>query len=106
MRPLFLAAALTLTGFALPAMAEDLTFTLVNKSSVNVVELYVSPHSAGDWGDNVLTVAALKAGAKGNITITDGAATCDYDLRFVTDTGVTADGTQNLCKLKTFTLHD
>ena len=106
MRPLTIAAAATLAFVSLPAFAKDLTFTLINKSSVGVVELYVSPHSADEWGDNILTVDALKAGDKGNITISDGASTCDYDLRFVTDTGVTADGTQDLCKLKTFTLND
>ena len=111
MRPLTIAAAkvLAVTSLAFvsfPAFAEDLTFTLVNKSSVGVVELYVSPHSADEWGDNILTVAALNAGEKGNITITDGAATCDYDLRFVTDTGITADATQDLCKKMTFTLKD
>jgi hypothetical protein len=99
-----LVAALALTG--LPALADDLTFTLVNKSSANLVELYVSPHSADDWGDNVLTVASLKAGQKGNVTISDGTTVCDYDLRFVTDTGVTADGRQDLCKKATFTVKD
>ena len=107
MRPLpIFAAAATLAFVSLPTFADDLTFTLVNESSVGVVELYVSPHSADEWGDNILTVDALKAGEKGNITITDGAATCDYDLRFVTDSGVTADATQDLCKKKTFTVKD
>ena len=106
MRPLTIAAAATLAFVSVPAFAEDLTFTLVNKSSVGVVELYVSPHSAEEWGENILTVEALKAGDKGNITITDGAATCDYDLRFVTDSGVTADAEQDLCAKQTFTLKD
>ena len=106
MRPLTIAAAATLAFVSLPAFADDLTFTLVNKSSVGIVELYVSPHSADEWGENILTVDALKAGAKGSVTITDGASTCDYDLRFVTDTGVTADATQDLCKKKTFTVKD
>lgn len=91
---------------AAPAVAEDLAFTLVNNSSANLVELYVSPHEADDWGDNILTVDMLKAGEQGNVTIADGETTCDYDLRFVMDNGVTADGTQDLCKLQTFTLHD
>jgi hypothetical protein len=106
MRPLTIAAAATLAFVSFPAFAEDLTFTLVNKSSVGVVELYVSPHSAQEWGENILTVEALKAGERGNITITDGAATCEYDLRFVTDTGITADASQDLCKKKIFTLRD
>ena len=106
MRLLILAAAATLAFVSVPAYAKDLTFTLINKSSVNVIELYVSPHSADEWGDNILTVEALKAGDKGNVTITDGSAVCDYDLRLVTDSGVTADATQNLCDKKTFTLRD
>lgn len=99
-----LVPALALT--ALPAMAEDLVFTLVNNSSLNLVELYVSPHSADDWGDNILTVDALAAGAQGNVNIADGLDTCEYDLRFVMDSGATAEGTQDLCALETFTLND
>jgi hypothetical protein len=102
--PVVAAATLVLAGA--PAFAEDLVFTLVNNSSVNLVELYVSPHSADDWGDNILTVDALAAGDQGNVTITDGETTCDYDLRFVTDTGASVEGTQDLCKLETFTLND
>ncbi len=98
--------AMGLSVSPLPALAEDLVFTLVNNSSLDLVELFVSPHSAGDWGDNILTVEALKAGAQGNVTIADGAATCDYDLRFVMENGATAEGTQDLCKLETFTLSD
>lgn len=100
------ALAAALAVLAMPALAQDLVFTLVNNSSLNLVELYVSPHSADEWGDNILTVPALDAGAQGNVTISDGAGTCDYDLRFVMDSGATAEGTQNLCELETFTLQD
>lgn len=93
-------------ALAAPAFAEDLAFTLVNNSSANLVELYVSPHEADDWGDNILTVDMLKAGEQGKVTIADGESTCDYDLRFVMDNGVTAEGRQDLCKLQTFTLND
>ena len=98
-------AALALAA-ASPACAEDLVFTLINNSSVNLVEMYVSPHSADTWGENILTVDALNAGEQGDITIADGEATCDYDMRFVMDNGATVDGSQNLCELGTFTLHD
>jgi hypothetical protein len=106
MRHLSILVAAAVAVSALPAMAEDLVFTLVNKSSANLVELYVSPHSADNWGDNILTVDSLKAGEQGNVTIADGEKTCDYDLRFVMDTGASVDGTQDLCKLETFTLND
>jgi hypothetical protein len=100
------AAFATLVLTAAPALAEDLVFTLVNNSSLNLVELYVSPQSADEWGENILTVAALAAGDEGNVTIADGLDTCDYDLRFVMDSGATAEGSQDLCKLETFTLND
>ena len=104
MRVSILLAGLAVT--AAPAFAEDLAFTLVNSSSANLVEMYVTPHDADQWGDNILTVDAVKAGEQGKISIADGEAVCDYDMRFVMDTGVTVDGTQDLCKLSTFTLHD
>jgi hypothetical protein len=88
-----------------PALAEDLVFTLVNDSSLNLVEMYVSPHSADTWGENIL-YSELNAGEQGDITIADGETTCDYDMRFVMDNGNTVDGNQNLCELATFTLHD
>ncbi|MEO7382891.1 MAG: hypothetical protein ABIV25_14260 [Paracoccaceae bacterium] len=104
MRLPILLAAFALTSA--PAFAEDLAFTLINNSSANLVEMYVSPHEADEWGENILTVDSIKAGDQGGISIADGGDTCDYDMRFVMDTGASVDGTQNLCELGTFTLHD
>lgn len=105
MRLLTLAAAFAITAAA-PVFAEDLAFTLINNSSANLVEMYVSAHEADTWGENILSVDAVMAGEQGTISIADGETTCDYDMRFVMDTGATVDGTQNLCELGTFTLHD
>ena len=104
MRLITLAAALSLT--AAPAFAEDLVFTLVNASSVNLQELYVSAHEADTWGDDILGVDVLESGAQGTVTIADGKTVCDYDLRFVADGGQEVTATQNLCDLNTFTLND
>ena len=105
MRCSFLLASFAITAAA-PAFAQDLAFTLINNSSANLVEMYVSPRAADQWGENILTVDAVMAGEQGSISIADGEATCDYDMRFVMDTGASVDGTQNLCELSTFTLND
>jgi hypothetical protein len=105
MRSVVLFAAVAIAA-ASPALAEDLVFTLINDSSVNLVEMYVAPHSSDSWGENILSVDTLAAGEQGEITIADGEETCDYDMRFVMDNGATVDGNQDLCELGTFTLHD
>lgn len=91
---------------ATPALAEDLEFTLINNSSLKLVEMYVSPHEAEEWGENILAVASVDPGTEGMISISDGEAVCDYDMRFVMENGNDVSGTQNLCELATFTLHD
>ncbi|NBZ88583.1 hypothetical protein [Stagnihabitans tardus] len=95
-----------LTFAATPVMAEDLEFVLINNSSLKLVEMYVSPHEAEDWGENILSVASVDPGTEGTISIADGATVCDYDMRFVMENGNDVSGTQNLCELATFTLHD
>ena len=99
---MFTAAAI---AAASSAAAQDLVFTLVNDSSLNLVEMYVAPHSSDAWGDNIL-YGQLDAATQGEITIADGDTTCDYDQRFVMDNGAKVDGNQNLCELATFTLND
>jgi hypothetical protein len=56
------AAAVICAAVAAPALAEDLTFTLINNSSVNLNELYVSAHEADTWGDDILGTDVLAAG--------------------------------------------
>ncbi len=106
MRAFGLVAVLSLAALAAPAFAQDLEFELINSSSYNLNELYVSPASADTWGDDILGMDVMPAGTTGTVTITDGLETCAYDLRFVTDTGAEVTSTQDLCELGTFTLHD
>ena len=105
MRLLTIAAVLA-ASFAAPAFAEDLQFTLINNSSHDVTEMYLTPHDKDTWGPNILTVDKVAAGTQGTIGITDGETVCDYDIRFVTADGVTVDDTQDVCKLGSYTLHD
>ena len=104
MRPLISAALLFL--LAVPAMAENLEFTLINNSSHDITEMYLSPHEKDTWGENILSVPSVGAGTQGTISITDGETVCDYDMRFVTADGATVEATQDMCKLGSFTLND
>jgi hypothetical protein len=90
---------------ASPAVAEDLVFTLINNSSVNITEMYVSKHSTNSWEENILS-GSVDAGTQAEVTIADGETTCDYDMRFVGDNGATHEVSQNLCELATYTLTD
>ncbi|MBI1171528.1 hypothetical protein GC209_09015 [bacterium] len=98
--------AAVLVAFALPACAEDLQFTLINNSSHDISEMYLSPHEKDSWGENILNVDVVAAGTQGKITITDGESVCDYDMRFVTTDGAEVEDTQDMCKLGSYTLHD
>lgn len=103
----FAAATAAMFLFAVPAFAEDLTFDLINNSSVNLHELYVSAHDADDWGEDILGTEILAAEESGAVTITDGKATCDYDLRFVSEDGSAIERANvNLCETGSFTLQD
>ena len=106
MRLLLTLAAVLVGLAAAPSFAEDLEFTLINNSSHDVTEMYLTPHEKDDWGDNILTVDAVAAGTQGSISITDGEEVCDYDMRFVTKDAGTVEDTQDVCKLGSFTLHD
>ena len=94
------------TAFAVPALAEDLVFSLINDSSANLQELFVSASAADSWGEDILGMDVLAAGENGDVTITDGMETCSYDLRFVMDNGNTIEGSADLCTTNEFTITD
>ncbi|CAN1556219.1 hypothetical protein MCELHM10_02404 [Paracoccaceae bacterium] len=102
----FALAAAFVTLIATPTLAEDLVFTLINDSSHTIVEMYVSPVGEDQWGENILMVEGVESGVSGDVTIADGLAVCDYDLRFVTEDGSEATQTQDLCVLADFTVTD
>jgi hypothetical protein len=89
------------------ALAEDLTFTLHNRSSFVVVEFYASPVDVGDWEEDILGREVLGSGESGRVTIADGRSQCEYDLRFVFDDGDVLDrGGVDLCETESYTLTD
>ncbi|MFH0785323.1 MAG: hypothetical protein V2B20_25680 [Pseudomonadota bacterium] len=47
---------LHLTGFA---VAREYNFTLINKTGFEIIDLFFSPASQSNWGDEVLTVDTI-----------------------------------------------
>lgn len=101
-----IAAFVASAAFAAPALAEDLVFSLINNSTANLQEFYVSASEADNWGDDILGRDVLAAGENGDVTIADGMETCSYDMRFVMDNGNTIEGSADLCTTKEFTITD
>jgi hypothetical protein len=99
-------ATLALTTVAMPALAEDLLFDLINNSSVTLQEMYASPVGDDSWGEDILGQDVLNSGEVATVTIADGEEVCEYDLRFVADTGAELSGSADLCAMGSFTLTD
>ncbi len=89
---------------AAPAVAEDLSFTLSNLTAVDLTEFYASPVGVDNWEENILGGSVLAGGASGQVNITDGRDTCDYDLRMVFSDGDVLEDTGNLCETGSYTI--
>ncbi|GAA0576961.1 hypothetical protein [Caenispirillum bisanense] len=90
---------------AAPAVAQDLVFDLHNRSSVVLLELYVSPAHQNTWGADILGVDVLRPGESAAVTIADGETTCVYDMGFKGENGeeLVEEGI-DLCSLGSYTL--
>jgi hypothetical protein len=100
-------AALVLSVGASHA-ADDLVFTLINKTSGTLERFYTSPTGVDNWEDDVFGDDVLAPGERMTITIADGRRTCKYDMRFE----FTADSkfedmedSQDLCAMGSYTIH-
>ena len=78
---------LTLSSIAIFFVAAALArggkqdFILHNETGVEIQELYVSPHSANDWGLDVLGRDTLPAGESVKITFDDQEKQVKWDLK-------------------------
>jgi hypothetical protein len=90
------------------SQAEDLVFTLINKTSGTLERFYTSPVGVGEWEEDVFGKDTLGPGESMQITIGDGRDVCKYDMRFE----FTADSAfqnmedaQDLCAMGSYTIH-
>lgn len=74
--------------FSASAVAEDLTFTLINDTSYDIVEFQVSDPGDDIWSDDLMPNGyVLPAGNYVDVNIQDGEDFCEYDIKAVFDDG-------------------
>jgi hypothetical protein len=102
----FVIALAAASMFTTPAFAEDLYITIRNNTDSTLTQVFVSHVGTNDWEDNVLG-SDVPSGGTLSVTIADGRSTCDYDIKAVFDDGGSVEfRDENLCEVKTFTVHD
>lgn len=62
-------------------------FVLINKTGVEIYALYITPHSAGDWGEDVLGVDTLPPGESVVIRFSPRERATYWDLRVEDEDG-------------------
>jgi hypothetical protein len=65
----------------------DQDFILINSTGVEIFALYVTPHTAGSWGDDVLGVDTLPAGDETTIIFAPNEKVTYWDLRIEDEDG-------------------
>ena len=100
---LILVAMTSITGAA--PQNRKLDFTLVNKSTYVIVELYVSPTNDEEWGEDVLGTDVLGDDESVDIEFARSEKTCSWDLKIVDDEEDEVTWTKlNLCTANEITL--
>jgi hypothetical protein len=99
------ALSLAATTLAVPAMAQDLVFSVTNESGVDLVELYTSSSDSPSWEENILDGAVLPSGSTGEVTITGAEGNCNFDLRMVFADGEALEDSTDLCATSGYTIN-
>lgn len=104
-RYLILVAALAFGCIGIARAASDQDFTLVNSTGFEIDQLFVSPSSSNNWGNDVLGADVLPTGRQTDITFPAGTRPCRWDLKVVySDGGSATWGNVNLCSISKVTL--
>lgn len=105
-RMLFAAAIFFAVALVPAAMAGDQDFTVLNKTGIEIHELYVTPHDSNDWEDDILGEDTLANGAEVDIKFSRKEKVKLWDLKVVD-----ADGSEvtwenlDLLEISKVTLH-
>ena len=101
-----LVAAALLAVVAVPALAEDVAYQVVNNSSSTLVGFYTSPVSDPNWSEDILGSEVLAPGESGAVTIFDGTDSCAYDIKFVFEGEQELTDQVNICEMASYTLEN
>lgn len=88
LKPAIVASCLALVALASITLGaaqqrRNLDFTLVNKTGLAIIEVYLSPTSEEEWGEDVMGKDILENGAKVDITFSSSETECNWDLKIV-----------------------
>lgn len=94
-------ASVTVTA----AQRRNLDFTLVNRTGVDIMEVYLSPTSDNEWGEDVMGKDILANREKVDITFSSAETECNWDLKVVDEDDDDIVWTKlNLCTANEITL--
>ena len=89
-----------------PFFPGEQDFELVNNTGVEINALYVTPHNANEWGDDILGVDTLPAGESVEITFSRKETAKMWDLRVEDEDGAFIEWESlNLLKISTVKLY-
>lgn len=100
-------AVVALASITLQATQQrrNLDFTLVNKTGLTIMEVYLSPTNDDEWGEDVMGKDVLANGEKVDITFSSGETECNWDLKIVDEDDDDVEWTKlNLCTANEITL--
>jgi hypothetical protein len=106
--------ALTAAVLALPiamqsassALAEAVSFRLINQSGVTMRGFYASPSWTKKWEEDILGSKVLYSGYSVRINVNDRRPDCTYDFRAVFSDGSVSERMGiNICKLGSYTYY-
>jgi hypothetical protein len=100
-------AVVALASITLQATQQrrNLDFTLVNKTGLTIMEVYLSPTNDDEWGEDVMGKDVLANGEKVDITFSSGETECNWDLKIVDEDKDDVEWTKlNLCTANEITL--
>lgn len=110
LKPVIMASCLAVVALAsitLQATQQrrNLDFTLVNKTGLTIMEVYLSPTNDDEWGEDVMGKDVLANGEKVDITFSSGETECNWDLKIVDEDDDDVEWTKlNLCTANEITL--
>lgn len=106
MRSVILACVVALTAsVGLSAQGSKLDFTLLNKTTLTVTHIYVSPTEDEEWGDDIMGEDVVENGQSVDIVFSPKARNCMWDLKIVDEDEDEVTWTNlDLCKASHVTL--
>ena len=89
------------------SLADRRDFTVINETSYIITHLYVSPHSADNWEEDILGSDVLRPGHHVKITFSDSLDACYYDIKAIYEDGdKSIKYNVDLCNISTFRFHE